>query len=216
MSARIDHFMYAVPDMDRGIAWAADLFGVEPAYGGEHVGVGTRNALLSLGDTYLEIIAPDPQQSLSGNMGEKFAALSTGGLITWAVQGELASIASTLKQGGVKTRGPKRTERKTTDGTLLVWELLFPMDSRFGGRMPFFIDWLDCEHPSKTNPVAGELVGLSITSPQADELNQLFQSIGLEQSVEAAEESHLSVHIQTPGGALELASTDETRLISMG
>jgi hypothetical protein len=34
MSAHIDHFMYAVPDMDQGIAWAADLFGVEPVFGG--------------------------------------------------------------------------------------------------------------------------------------------------------------------------------------
>ena len=48
-AARIDHFMYAVASLDEGMAWAADTFGVAPAYGGEHVGLGTRNALLSLG-----------------------------------------------------------------------------------------------------------------------------------------------------------------------
>ena len=59
MAIRIDHFMYAVPSLDEGLIWASDTFGVDAAYGGEHVGLGTRNALMSLGNAYLEIIAPD-------------------------------------------------------------------------------------------------------------------------------------------------------------
>ena len=35
MGNRLDHFMYAVPSLDEGMAWAAETFGVEPAYGGE-------------------------------------------------------------------------------------------------------------------------------------------------------------------------------------
>ena len=53
--AAIDHFMYAVPSLEDGIAWAAETFDAAPAYGGEHVGLGTRNALLSLGDEPLRI-----------------------------------------------------------------------------------------------------------------------------------------------------------------
>ena len=52
--------MYAVASLDEGMEWAADTFGVPAAYGGEHVDLGTRNALLSLGSTYLEIIGPVP------------------------------------------------------------------------------------------------------------------------------------------------------------
>ena len=138
MKTRIDHFMYAVPALDEGIEWAGDTFGVEPAYGGEHVGLGTRNALLSLGDSYLEIIAPDPAQRLEGNLGEKFGTLSSGGLVTWAAEGDLAAIADVLGQHGVATTGPNRTQRKTSDGDVLVWDLLFPTDSKHGGRLPFF------------------------------------------------------------------------------
>ena len=67
MKPSIDHFMYAVPNLDDGIKWAEETFGVPPKFGGVHVGLGTQNALLSLGSTYLELIAPDPEQDLQTN-----------------------------------------------------------------------------------------------------------------------------------------------------
>ena len=214
MSTRIDHFMYAVSSLEDGITWAADTFGVEPAYGGEHIGLGTRNALLSLGETYLEIIAPDPAQPLVGNTGERFANLSSGGLVTWAVQGNLAEIAKTLNDRGADTIGPNRTERKTADGELLVWELLFAARSPYGARMPFFIDWLECAHPSVTNPTGGAFQGINITVPNADALRADLSAIGLDLSVTEGE-PHLSIDVETANGSVTLASTAETTSISM-
>ena len=214
MNTRIDHFMYAVASLDDGIEWAAETFGVAPAYGGEHVGLGTRNALLSLGDTYLEIIAPDPAQDLDGNLGQRFAALSAGGLVTWAVQGSLLEIASSLKAVGVDTAGPNRTERKTAEGELLVWELLFPYGTAHGARMPFFIDWLECAHPSDTNPQGGDFRSLTITDPDADALQGILSSIGLDVAVEAGEPA-LRIEIDTASGPVTLATTAETASITM-
>lgn len=214
MSATIDHFMYAVPSLDEGIAWANDLFGVEPAYGGEHVGLGTRNALLSLGSTYLEIIAPDPAQSLNGNLGERFAALSSGGLVTWAVRGQLAEIAGTLNDHGIDTRGPNRTQRQTADNELLVWELLFPAGSPYGPRMPFFIDWLDCPHPATTNPVGGEFTELKVAVAEESAFAALLSTLGVVASVVRGDPG-LGVVIQTPTGAVELESTAETSALRM-
>ena len=85
---RIDHFMYAMPSLDDGMDHFERLLGVRPflvvLMRGRHM-----QCLVSLGDCYLEIIAPDPEQNLSGTLGEKLAALQSGGLVTWAAEADL-------------------------------------------------------------------------------------------------------------------------------
>ncbi len=212
MAIRVDHFMYAAPSLDDGMAWARDTFGIEAAYGGEHIGLGTRNALMSLGNAYLEIIAPDPNQPQEGTFGEILSTLSAGGLVTWCAENELSSVASNLSDQGVVTVGPNRTKRNTSDGKLLEWELLFPSGSPFGGCMPFFIDWLECDNPKDTNPLAGQFESLSIATPDAQNLSAILEKIGLEIPVHEGEKS-LSVTVSGNHGKIILSSTPETSQI---
>ena len=207
----LDHFMYAVADLDDGMVWAADAFGVAPAFGGSHEGLGTRNALLSLGDTYLEIIAPDPAQAVESQMVTEMAAMSAGGLVTWAAQGDLVVTKGLLEEAGIPSVGPVETRRRTADGGLLVWDLLFPQGGGYG--MPFFIDWRESPHPATTTPVGGELVSFGISTPDAADLGAVLAGLGLD--VEVSEgEPEMKVVIDGANGPVVLVSTEESRGLS--
>ena len=201
--------MYGVPDLEDGLRWAEATFGVVPVLGGSHPSLGTCNALLSFGDTYLEIIAPDPAQTQVDTFGSRLATLSSGGLITWAARGDLRRTKETLRDRGIEAAGPVPTSRKTPAGHLLEWELLFPRHHRFGGLFPFFIDWLSCEHPSSSSPAAGALLAFVVSTPNAAAYLDVIHGLVVDLSVQPGEPG-LRVDIALGDRHVSLDSHPET------
>lgn len=206
MTIELDHLMWGAPSLALGMAEAERLFGVAPAPGGVHLGLGTCNALLSLGNAvYLEIIAPDPNQSLEGNLGGRLAGLAAPGLITWAAAAErLEALADVAAGMELVARGPVATQRAAPDGSLLQWELFFVGGHAFPGLMPFFIDWLDTPHPATTNPSAGQFRELIIRTPEAAPLNQLFAGLDMAVRAETADAIEMIAVIDAPTGEVRL------------
>src|SRR4051812_43488329 len=87
--ARVDHLVYATPDLDTSIRDLERLLGVAASAGGQHLGRGTRNALIAIGErAYLEIIGPDADQPPpAGPRWFGVDALEQPRLVTWAAHG---------------------------------------------------------------------------------------------------------------------------------
>lgn len=218
MTVAIDHFVWGVPDFDDGCAEIERLFGVAPAPGGSHPAHGTCNALLSLGPgLYLEIMAPDNPSP--GSTGARLAALDAPGLVTWVLRrDDLSALRETIAREsvGATALGPIETERLTPEGDRLVWELLFLIEHAFGGLAPFFIDWQETTHPSRTSPNAGTFKSLKIGTPHASQLNKLLTAVGGDILAGEAPQDQLTARFEGKSGDVVLRSTPQSLTIING
>ena len=127
--AKVDHLVYAAPDLQAGIERIEQLCGVRATPGGQHPGVGTRNALVALGPaTYLEIIGPDPEQP-TPKQPRTFGidALTAPRLVTWAAKsGSLDDLVRDAQSHGIAFGAVGSGSRKTPQGTLLQWRYTSP------------------------------------------------------------------------------------------
>ena len=145
--------------------------------------------------------------------GEKLSRLSEPALVAWAVQGDLNEISVRLSANGMQRVGPNRTERKTAVGDLLVWELFFPIAGSHDARMPFFIDRLDCPHPTAMNPDVGTFKSIRLRSPDSSGLSCALESVDLEIEVTEGKPA-ITVEIESRGLVM-LTSPADTRALSV-
>ena len=196
--------MYAVPDLEDSMAEIASITGIVPSNGGVHPGNGTRNALLGLSDSsYLEIIGPDKKQNLENTLGELLVSKNTSGIRAWAVAvSDLAAVTNVAQGLGFRVRERKEMSRKTPEGSLLEWELLF-LDG--GPLLPFFIDWKGSEHPARKAPSGCGLSELSISAEEPKVYQELLNKLQLEVSISEGEPA-ISAIIRSPKGDWSLPS----------
>jgi hypothetical protein len=203
----IDHLIYGVPELAAGIAALEGMLGVRAAMGGKHVGLGTHNALLSLGEgAYLEIIAPDPEQtSPSQPLPWGLAGLHQARLLTWAVKArDIDAQAAQAKAAGVDSGPVLRMSRERPDGVRLEWALTYSPQAVGGGLVPFLIAWEPGPHPSETSPGRCRLVSLRGEHPEPERIAGMLAAVGVEMSVGHGERPALVATVEGPRGLVEL------------
>jgi Glyoxalase-like domain len=208
--AAVDHLLLGVADLEDGIAWVERITGVTAVLGGSHPGVGTRNALLSLaGRQYLEIIAPDPLQTVY-DFRIDLRTLTEPRLIAWAaLTTDIQALANTARGSGHQLLGPRAGARARPNGTTLKWQTL-GVANEFGLQavepFPFFIEWrADSVHPSQDSPTGCELLSFEIEHPGAAGLMGVLGTFGIGAKVHQSREVRLVAALQTPKGHLELS-----------
>jgi hypothetical protein len=136
---RLDHVVYAVPDLDEAAVRFRVEFGLDSAPGGRHERWGTANRIVPLGDQYLELVAAvDEARASESGFGRCVLerAVSGGGwLTTAAATDDIEAIASRL---GLEVVSGFRTR---PDGEVVRWQMAGLEDPRREPWMPFFLMW---------------------------------------------------------------------------
>jgi hypothetical protein len=203
----LDHLVFGVPDLARGIEWVELAAGVRARIGGQHPGRATHNALLSLGGRqYLEIIALDPEQAEApGLLYPALKTLSEPRFIAWAVAVDnVADIAMRVAAANIETIGPLEGARVQADGSLLAWKTLRITGPSVEG-LPFFIEWQKgAPHPSQTSPAGCRLTSFEIDHTDPEETRRILKSLDAEATITLGARVRLKARLQTPKGEVEL------------
>lgn len=213
MSRQLDHIVFICGDLKAGSERFADVTGVAPTFGGVHASGRTQNSLLRLGeDTYVEILAPVGAPSPDDDDWTRQAhSAGEGRVLTYCLRSAtpLANLAEVANRHGWGRVAVKSNGRVRPDGDRLRWNWLDVSASPFGRAFPFFIDWLDSAHPSRSMDSPGGLAPLrlrrfAVGHPKAAELATALATFGHAIATFASVTTTFQIEIETPRGRVWL------------
>jgi hypothetical protein len=205
VSARLDHIMVAHRDLHEVIEIVKAGTGVTAAIGGAHPGQGTWNALASFGDgTYLELIAPDPEQS-ERPLGDQFLDLAEPTVVTFIARvSDKDTQADALRAAGFEA-AVLPLSRKTPAGDLLEWHMVQTTGHGIDPVMPMFIDWGAMPHPADTQPRGLTLERFTVFTDRPEAVTAVYAAAGLGGvDVRPADAPTYEALISGPGGSMAL------------
>lgn len=207
---KLDHLVYAVPDLDRAVADFEARLGAAPSPGGRHQSVGTHNAILPLrGDAYVELMAPDPANP-SPPFPLPFGLADDPGprLVTWAAgTPEIEVAAQAARYAGFDPGTIVDFSRETPEGELLHWRLTLSTAGSEGGVMPFLIDWGGTPHPSRSGEAVCDIEGFRAEHPQPESARASLAALGCTLEVSRGPHPCLFANLVGPSGRIELLSS---------
>lgn len=195
----LDHIVIAAETLAVGVAFVEDKLGVPMTPGGKHAVMGTHNQLLSLGKTYLEVIAIDPDAPAPSHA--RWYGLDTfqgpPRVTNWVAKTDDLTGALALAPHGTGT--PIDVTRGDLSWTMAVPETgQLPMKNAF----PALIQWHGAHPASRLPDVDCRLANLQIGAPDPQALRAALARFkgGLETHASTA--THLT--IATPTGKITL------------
>ena len=215
----LDHIVIACNSLENGRAWCRETFGVEASGGGKHAGIGTHNALLSLGsDHYLEIIAIDPDAPPPSfprwfglDTDEVMQAIADGPrLIGWVARVARSNGVSDAIEHIARAPGNEASIVRPAERGDFRWRFAFTRDGARprGGVLPHFIQWDVAHHPCDRLPELGvSLSTLVLADPAPERVSSFCDQIQLAETkiqVGQSTTSHLVATLHSPNGMVVL------------
>ena len=201
-TAELDHIVVAGATLAQAIEYVADLTGVAPRPGGQHVAMGTHNALVRLGTrVYLELIAIDPglprparprwfdldDAAMQAEIGDRPR------VVHWVERtSDIERASAGAKVDPVRVHPMSRGDFR--------WRIGVPADGRppLGGLLPALIEWDGERHPADGLPESGcELMKLEGFHPEAGRAREALR-------VTYGAAPRLAAMLRTPRGLVTL------------
>jgi hypothetical protein len=205
--SRLDHIIFATPDLDLGIDTLERRLGIRATRGGQHPGHGTRNAFIGLqGERFLEILGPDPDQAAPKRA--RWLAIDTlkePRITGWATKGHnLQNLVDDATRQGVNLGDVLSGKRTNKDRSVLTWSFTDPYTRLADGIVPFLIDWGDTPHPSQLAAPGAQLNDLWAEHPEPVPVQTMLRVLGLDLPVRSGPNAALVAEITGPHGRIEL------------
>ncbi|CAN1513203.1 Glyoxalase-like domain containing protein [Paracoccaceae bacterium] len=171
---QLDHLAVSATTLEEGVAAVESALGVPLAGGGKHPLMATHNRLLSLGDLYLEVIAPDPEAPRPDRPRwfdmDNFTGFPR--LTNWICRtDDLAQAIAASPPGTGTAIAFQRGD--------YVWQMAVPDDGKlpFNNAFPALIQWQGPHHPAAALPKSDvRLTRLEIVHPEAMALRKALAS----------------------------------------
>ncbi len=183
INTQIDHFVIAAATLEQGVNYLQSQLNVKIPYGGSHPKMGTHNHLMNLGDTFLEIIAVNPDitpvrtprwYNLDSPELQQQLKKSPK-LITWVIR--TSNIEQAVKQTNIPVGGIETVSRGS-----LTWKITIPEDGSLPeqGIFPTLIQWPDTIRPWENMQNLGyKFTELNVIHDKPDFINNELQNLSL-------------------------------------
>ena len=182
--------------------------------GGIHPKFGTRNFTAPLlNSQYLEVVCPlDHPATDATSFGQavKKKAEAGGGWLTWVFSS--SDLAGIEEKFGRKAADGSRTR---PDGSELKWKQIGVKEIIGAGELPFFIQWLTDNHPSKDGNGVAKISKLVIADEEKladswfqDEIKSALTGVEIEwvkPELNEGDKGIVAVEIDTPRGIVKLS-----------
>ncbi|MGH1352854.1 MAG: VOC family protein [Methyloligellaceae bacterium] len=203
IDAQIDHFVVAATTLEQGVNYLQSQLNITIRYGGSHPKMGTHNHLMSLGDTFLEVIAVDPETKQTrtprwynlDNPEMQQQLAKSPKLITWVAR--TTDIEQAIKQTNIPVGKVETVSRGN-----LTWKITVPEDGSLPeqGIFPTLIQWPHTVRPWETMQNMGyKFTELNRIHFKPDLIKNELQNIGLnckKIKIEAGRTPNLSLALE--------------------
>lgn len=136
----LDHLVWATASIDDAARTLRDAHGLAVLPGGEHPAWGTRNAVVPLGDNYLELVevAEPDAPDVGFTRRVRAVAREGGGPALWCERvHDIDDVATALGYDVIPGR------RENRDGSVLSWRVAGMPQACADPSTPFLIEWDD-------------------------------------------------------------------------